>query len=322
MADSIEFPDGAALVIIDLQKAIDDPKWRADGERNNPGAEATIGLLLTVWRDRRWPVIHVRHASTFPDSPYRPGQPGNDFKVEVAPVLGETVFAKATNSAFIGTGLEAFLRGAGITSLVVAGVITNNSVESTVRMAGNLRFDTFLVSDGCFTFGRRDFDGRLRTAEEVHAMTLANLDGEYCRVLRAEQIVAALQQVSANPAIIEKSPTDIVQRQLDAYNRRDIDAFMQLWAEDAQYFEHPSKLLANGAAEIRERHIARFREPNLHGRLLSREILGNKVVDREIVTRLFPDGPGHIEVIAIYETVGDKIAKAWFIFGTPVLDPA
>jgi hypothetical protein len=217
-------------------------------------------LLLTVWRDRRWPVIHVRHDSTFPDSPYRPGQPGNDFKVEVAPVLGETVFAKATNSAFIGTGLESFLRGAGITSLVVAGVITNNSVESTVRMAGNLRFDTFLVSDGCFTFGR--------------------------------------------------------------HNRRDIDAFMQLWAEDAQYFEHPSKLLANGAAEIRERHIARFREPNLHGRLLSREILGNKVVDREIVTRLFPEGPGHIDVIAIYETVGEKIAKAWFIFGTPVLDPA
>jgi hypothetical protein len=112
----------------------------------------------------------------------------------------------------------------------------------------------------------------------------------------------------------------IVQRQLDAYNARDIDAFMAMWASEARYFEHPSKLLASGAAEIRARHIARFKEPNLFGRLIKRMVVGNKVVDEEVVTRTFPEGPGHINVIAIYEVVDGKIANAWFILGSQVLD--
>jgi hypothetical protein len=91
---------------------------------------------------------------------------------------------------------------------------------------------------------------------------------------------------------------------------------MAFWADDAQYFEHPSKLLASGASEIRERHIIRFKEPDLHGRLIHRAAVGNKVVDHEIVTRTFPDGPGRIGVIAIYEVERGKIAKAWFIIGT------
>ena len=112
----------------------------------------------------------------------------------------------------------------------------------------------------------------------------------------------------------------VVQRQLDAYNARDIEAFMASWSQDAQYFEHPSKLLASGAAEIRERHIARFKEPNLHGRLVKRMSVGNTVVDQEIVNRSFSEGTGTIDVIAIYEVRDRKIAKAWFILGAPTLD--
>jgi hypothetical protein len=112
----------------------------------------------------------------------------------------------------------------------------------------------------------------------------------------------------------------IVQQLLDAYNARNIDAFMAMWASDARYFEHPSKLLASGAAEIRARHILRFKEPNLFGNLVMRMVVGNKVVDQEIVTRTFPEGTGRIDVIAIYELKGNKIANAWFILGPPVLD--
>src|SRR5688572_8230567 len=97
------------------------------------------------------------------------------------------------------------------------------------------------------------------------------------------------------------APAAVVQKQLDAYNARDIEAFMATWAEDAQYFSHPSTLLAQGAAAIRERHIIRFKEPNLHGELIKRVVLGNMVVDHERVTRSFPEGPGQVEVIAIYE---------------------
>ena len=97
----------------------------------------------------------------------------------------ELVIAKRTNSAFIDTDLEARLRSGGHEALVAVGVITNNSVEATVRMAGNLGFTTYLVANGCFTFGRKDWNGVPRSAEDVHAMSLANLDGEYCIVTTA-----------------------------------------------------------------------------------------------------------------------------------------
>jgi len=181
-----------ALIVIDVQNAIDHPDWTRYGPRNNPQAEARIAELLEAWRQRGLPIYHVRHDSREPASPYRPGQAGNEFKDAVKPSAGETIVAKQTNSAFIGTGLEAMLRAAGHTVLVVAGVITNNSVEATVRMAGNLGFETYLVEDACFTFARPDWNGRLRTAGEVHAMSLANLTGEYCEVVQTKTALAAL----------------------------------------------------------------------------------------------------------------------------------
>jgi len=112
-----------------------------------------------------------------------------------------------------------------------------------------------------------------------------------------------------------------VQKQLEAYNARDIDAFMAWWAEDCQYFEFPSRMLASGAAAIRERHIARFKETNLFGTLIKRIAVANVVIDKETVTRTFPDGPGEVDVIAIYEIDDGKIAKAWFKVGPPRLHP-
>lgn len=112
----------------------------------------------------------------------------------------------------------------------------------------------------------------------------------------------------------------VVQRQLNAYNARDIDAFMACWAADAKIYAHPDTLLADGAAAIRARHETRFREPNLFGRLIQRMSAGNTVVDREVVTRTFPEGPGQVDVIAIYDLTGGKITCAWFAMGEPMLD--
>jgi hypothetical protein len=108
-----------------------------------------------------------------------------------------------------------------------------------------------------------------------------------------------------------------VREQLEAYNARDIDRFMRCWADDAHYYEFPDRLLAAGAAAIRERHVARFEERNLFGRLVHRLVLDDLVVDQETVTRNFPDGVGEIDVVAIYQVRGGKIAKAWFKLGVP-----
>jgi hypothetical protein len=108
-----------------------------------------------------------------------------------------------------------------------------------------------------------------------------------------------------------------VRGQLEAYNARDIDAFMPHWADDCEYYEFPSRLVARGAHEIRERHAARFREPDLFGALVKRISVANIVVDQEIVTRNFPDGPVQVDVLAIYEVEHGKIVRAWFKQGPP-----
>lgn len=178
----------AALIIIDLQKGIDDPVW---GRRNNPEVEARTAALLQAWRDSRRPIVHVQHLSRESASPLRPGQAGCDFKDGFVPGPGETLIQKRTTNAFIDTGLEASLRDRGVTEVVVAGVLLHNSVDATVRMAANLGFDTWLVEDATASVDKIDRRGHHWPAEDVHALSLAHLDGEYARVETAEHILAA-----------------------------------------------------------------------------------------------------------------------------------
>lgn len=116
------------------------------------------------------------------------------------------------------------------------------------------------------------------------------------------------------------SPETVVQRQLDAYNARDLDAIMATYAPNAQQFEHPGKLLASGHAEIRERMALRFQETNLHARLIQRAVMGNIVIDHEQVTRTFPEGPGSVEMTAIYEVRDGLIVSAAVALGAKMLD--
>lgn len=168
-------PSNAALLVIDMQQAIDAPYW---GPRSNPDAERNIAALIEGWRASRRPLYHIRHDSVQANSAYRPGQPGHAFKPEAAPLCGETVIAKSTNGAFIGTGLEARLRAAGQTTLVLCGVLVHNSVEATARMAGNLGFETYVAGDAIWAVDMLLLDGRIMPAADVHALSLANLSGE------------------------------------------------------------------------------------------------------------------------------------------------
>jgi nicotinamidase-related amidase len=176
----MRLPCDAALVVIDVQEAIDDARW---GRRNNEGAEEVIAALLAAWRREALPVVHIRHDSTEARSPYRPDAPGHRFKAVAQPLAEERVVAKSANSAFIGGRLEETLDQIGATTLVVCGVLTHNSVEATVRHGGNLGYRVFVVADACWAVDKRDLNGRLWPAEDVHALSLAHMHGEYAQVV-------------------------------------------------------------------------------------------------------------------------------------------
>jgi nicotinamidase-related amidase len=185
---AMELQANAALIIIDQQKGILQPRL---GRRNNPQAEDRIVDLLGFWRRSGRPVIHVQHLSREPDSVFWPEQEGVEFQQRFLPQDAEWLIQKQVPDAFCASGLEARLREAGVGQLIIVGVATNNSVESTARSAGNLGFDTWVAEDACFTFDKADYFGTLRTAEEVHGMSLGNLQGEYATVVSSAQIVAA-----------------------------------------------------------------------------------------------------------------------------------
>ncbi len=189
----VTLPKDAALILIDVQMAF--VEWERTGlKRNNPQAVENIARLLGAFRDRGLTVIHVRHASTEPDSALRPERSGYQPIEQARERDGEAVIVKHVNSSFIGTDLERHLRDGGHSTLVIAGITTNHCVETTTRMAGNLGFDARLVADACYTFDRVSLDGKVHSAEAVHDMTLTNLNGEFASIVTTDAIVAALAE--------------------------------------------------------------------------------------------------------------------------------
>ncbi len=182
------------LIIIDMQQAMHGTPAHS---RNNHGAEAQIERLLGAWRKSgseggskgESNVVHVRHISRSLNSPFRPGQSGCEFQPALMPQAAEHVLEKNTPDAFTNTGLERWLLTRGIKTIAIVGVSTNNSVESTARTSGNLGFKTLVVSDATFAFEKEDYSGALRSAEEVHAMSLANLNGEYATIITANELL-------------------------------------------------------------------------------------------------------------------------------------
>ena len=189
----VDLPTNAALITVDVQKGFDDPRW---GRRNNPQAESNIQRLLEAWRKSHMPVFYIQHCSKLADSPLTPSTPGNEIKDIVAPLSEEPVIRKNVNSAFIGTDLESQLRRKGIATLVIVGITTDHCVSTTARMAGNMGFDAYVVSDATATFNRTGPDGKTYNAEVIHEVNLASLHNEVATVVNTEMILERLRPTS------------------------------------------------------------------------------------------------------------------------------
>jgi len=167
------------------------------GKRNNPQAEGNIARLLSAGRKSDRPVLHVRHLSLTPGSVFAQDAHGSQIKAEVAPIGDEPVIFKNVNSAFIGTTREQQLHDRKITQLVIVGLTTDHCVSTTTRMAGNLGFEVYLVSDGTATFERIGPNGKHYSADEIHEVNLASLHGEFAEAVCTDGILANLTVVAA-----------------------------------------------------------------------------------------------------------------------------
>ncbi|EFE67890.1 cysteine hydrolase family protein [Streptomyces viridosporus] len=191
----MEIAENAALVVVDVQQGFEELDFW--GPRNNPGADDNIASLIDVWQASGRPVVFVRHDSTQPGSPLRAGHEGNGFKGYVEERRGkggaELLVTKDVNSAFYGSpDLDAWLKGAGISQIVLAGIQTNMCVETTARMGGNLGYDVVVAFDATYTFDLEGPFGWRCGADEVARASAVSLHGGgFARVVTTEEVVDA-----------------------------------------------------------------------------------------------------------------------------------
>ncbi|MFD9001014.1 cysteine hydrolase family protein [Streptomyces sp. NPDC059582] len=193
----MEIAENAALVVVDVQKGFEELGFW--GQRNNPGADDNIASLIDAWQETGRPVVFVRHDSSNPRSPLRPGYEGNEFKEYVERRRGkeagaELLLTKTVNSAFLGTpDLDAWLRAAGISQVVVAGIQTNMCVETTARMGGNLGYEVVVAYDATYTFDLEGPFGWRRAAEELAQTSAVSLHGGgFARVVTTQEVLGAV----------------------------------------------------------------------------------------------------------------------------------
>ncbi len=202
-----QFGSNTALLLIDVQKGVNDlMHWGGPtGRRNNPSAESNMATLLSKWRSLDLPVLYTQHDSRQKVSPLKIASPGGAFIEGLEPQEGELIVWKDVNSAFLGTILELELRRRNISRLVVVGFFTNFCVETTVRMSGNMGFDTYLIHDCCAATNLIGKDGTDYNPDIVHALSVANMNGEFCTALSYQDVlrlvegnVEGLDRVQAN----------------------------------------------------------------------------------------------------------------------------
>ena len=102
----------------------------------------------------------------------------------VAPLADEIVIPKTSSSVFISTNIDYLLRNLRIRSLVIAGFLTDQCVDSAVRDACDLGYLVTLVTDACATH-----------TQERHEASLHNNRG-YCRQITTEELVAEVERLA------------------------------------------------------------------------------------------------------------------------------
>ena len=141
-------------------------------------AAANAARVLAAFRAEDKPVVHIRHDF----------EPGGSIHASVAPIEGERVFTKTEVSCFNGTKVLAHLKQIGVERMVIVGMQTHMCLEAATRAAHDLGFECVVVGDACATRDLK-YGDRTVPAADVHASTLATLDGTYAKVVDTETLL-------------------------------------------------------------------------------------------------------------------------------------
>ncbi|MBU8543680.1 MULTISPECIES: cysteine hydrolase family protein [Roseomonadaceae] len=189
----LERPDPASLTGEDLARY---HAWTPFHDRMHGTVLPAIQRLLARFRADGHPVFFARIACLRPDgadrslSQKKPGwnnlllphdRADSAIHASVAPLPGEIVVTKTTDSALTGTNLRLILANMGITHVVCAGIFTDQCVSSTVRSLADESFDVIVLEDACAA-----------GSEELHLRELEILNRIYCEVMRVEDLLRYL----------------------------------------------------------------------------------------------------------------------------------
>lgn len=174
----------------------------------------------------------------------------------------------------------------------------------------NWQILTASTLNGAKVLGKQNEFGSITKAKKANLVLLdANPIENIENVTRINRVINKGVAFKPNE-ILKDTPDDLVQRQLNAYNFRNIDAFLEPYAEDVEIYNFPDKLVCKGKTAMRPIYAQKFENtPNLHCELVNRIVHGNTVIDHERVQF----ATGLVEAIAIYHIENGKIKKVYFI---------
>lgn len=173
------------LVLIDIQN-----DYFPGGKYELEGAEKAAreaAKVLRYFRENDLPVFHVCHINIAPNPPFfSPNSKGAEFFEAVAPKDGEITIIKHTPDSFLRTHLNDELEAAGVTELVVCGMMTHMCVDTTVRSASRYGYPVTLIGDACAT-RNLEWHHEVIGAKEVQGAFLAALDSGFATVVTADE---------------------------------------------------------------------------------------------------------------------------------------
>ncbi|MBL7723927.1 MAG: amidohydrolase family protein [Chitinophagaceae bacterium] len=159
-------------------------------------------------------------------------------------------------------------------------------------------------------FGKEQQWGSIEKGKLADILLLKNNPLDALKNLNSIELVFKNGKKLLVDSIVKESPEAIVQRQLNAYNARDIDAFMDTYSDDVELYNFPNTLTEKGKVAMRKGYEGFFKNvTNLYCEIEKRIVIGNKIIDHEKVRA----GTQTLRAVAIYEVENGKIKKVTFI---------